>query len=106
MAVYYSLPRVKLNNLLSNFDKSFYKSWAEEIDDAVDSYFQRKALSEAPSEDIKNYLLVPTEYSQELQSDIDLCITRDRFKPSWFSKKIGSNSKKCHQKPEQPRACF
>ena len=84
MAVYYSLPRVKLNNLLSNFDKSFYKSWAEEIDDAVDSYFQRKALSEAPSEDLKNYLLVPTEDSQELQSDIDLCITRDRFNQAGF----------------------
>ena len=40
MAMCYSLPRVKLNNLLGNFDKSFYNSWAEEVDGAVDSHFK------------------------------------------------------------------
>ena len=84
----YSLPRVKLNNLLSNFNKSFYKSWAEEIDGAVDSHFKRKTLSEAPNEDIENYLLVTTEYGQEIQSDIDLHITRDGLNQASFRRKL------------------
>ena len=66
MAAYYSLPRVrlhekkkikKLNNLRSNFETSFYKNWAEEIDASFDLDFQRKIVSEEPpSNDFKNYL--------------------------------------------------
>lgn len=63
MAAYCSLPRVKLhenkkmeklNNLSSNFEKSFYKSWAKEINGAFGSDFQRKILPEVPNKDVKN----------------------------------------------------
>ena len=86
MAVYYSLPRVKLHekkkmeklkNLPSNFKKDFYQSWVKKIKGAFVSYFQRKILFEAPKEDVKNYLLATTEFGKEIQSDIDLYITLD-----------------------------
>ena len=71
----YSLPRVrlhdkketkKLNNLPINFEKNFYKSWAEQIDGVINSDFQRKVISEMVNEDVRNYLLATTEFGQEI----------------------------------------
>ena len=69
----------KCNNLPSNFKTDFYKNWLENIDSSVDSDFQRKTVSEAPSKDVKNYLLTTMEYRKQIQESIDLYITRDRL---------------------------
>ena len=53
MAVYYTLPRMrlyekkkvkKLNDQPTNFERSFHKNWTEEIDSALGSDFQRKIV--------------------------------------------------------------
>ena len=74
----------KFNELPGNFEKKFYKSWAEEIDAVIDSGFQRKIIFEAPNENVRNHLLATTEFGQEIQSDIDLHITRDRLNQASF----------------------
>ena len=74
----------KFNELPGNFEKNFYKSWAEEIDGVIDSGFQRKIIFEAPNENVRNHLLAATEFGQEIQSDIDLHITRDRLNQASF----------------------
>ena len=94
MASYYSLLRVrlrekkkvkKLNNLPNNFEMSFYKNWAEEINSTFSSNFQRKVVSEEPpSDDVKIYLLALSEFGQEIQSDVDLYMTKSRHSKTRF----------------------
>ena len=65
MAAYYSSLRVrlhekkkvkKINNLPTNFERSFYKNWAEEADSALGLDFQIKIVrEEPPGDDVKNY---------------------------------------------------
>ena len=87
MAYYSSLPTAKLhkrtrvrqlNNLPSNFETDFFKNWLDNVDSSFDSNFQRKIVYEAPSEDVKNYLLATSEFSKRMQEDIDLYITHNR----------------------------
>ena len=73
-----------LNNLSSNFETDFYKNLLENVDSSLDSDFQRKIVSEAPSKDFKNYLLTTSEYGKQIQEDIDLYITRDRLNEPSF----------------------
>ena len=79
---------INLFNLPSNFEKNFYKSWAEEIDSVINMDFQRKIVSEMPNEDVRNHLLATTEFGQEIQSDIDLYITRDRLNQASFRTRL------------------
>ena len=111
--LHYSLPRVKLhekkktkklNNLPSNFEKNFYKNWAEEIDGVINSDFQRKVIFEMVNEDVRNYLLATTEFGQEI-----VCyrfVHSKQAQPGKFSKKIRSSSKKYHYKSESTKTCF
>ena len=68
----------QLNNLPSNFETDFFKNWLDNVDSSFDSNFQRKIVYEAPSEDVKNYLLATSEFSKRMQEDIDLYITHNR----------------------------
>ena len=88
MAAFISLPHARihrknktknLNNLLSDFEETCYKYWLEVIDFSFDSYFQRKIVSEALNEDIKNFLFANSESGQEIQREIDWYITNGRL---------------------------
>lgn len=70
---YYSLPfgkvhkktRVtKLKNLPSYFENDFYKNWLDNVDSSFDLNFQRKIVSEAPNENVKNYLLATSKFGK------------------------------------------
>ena len=75
----------KPNNLPTNFERPLYKNWAEETDSALGSDFQRKIVSEEPpSNDVKNYLLATSEFGQEIQSDIDLYVTKGKLSEASF----------------------
>lgn len=94
---YYSLPfgklhkktRVtKLKNLPSNFENDFYKNWLDNVDSSFDLNFQRKIVSEAPNENVKNYLLATSKFGKCMQEDINLYITRDRLNEASFRRKL------------------
>ena len=77
----------KLNNLPRNFEKYFYKNWNKEINGTFGLDFRQKILSEAPKEVVKIYFLTTKEFGREIQSDIDLYITRDRLNKASFKRK-------------------
>ena len=99
MSAYYSLPLLrlykkekikKLNILPLNFEKSFYKSWAEDIDTRIGtSVFQQNIVrNDNPSEDVKNFLLAAYEFGQDIQSDIDLYVTKGKLNEASFRQKL------------------
>ena len=84
----YKKTRVKkLKNLPSNFETDFYKNWLDNVDSSFDLNFQRKIVSEAPNENVKNYLLATSKFGKHMQEDINLYITRDRLNETSFRRK-------------------
>ena len=88
---YYSLPRVvlnenketkKLNNLSSNYQRLFYKQQTKDLDEDIPSLVVQKIVSEGAlplTEDVQNFLLGTSEYANDIQSDIDLFVSKGRF---------------------------
>ena len=88
---YYSLPRVilnenketkKLNNLSSNYSCLFYKQQARDLDEDIHSLVAQQIVAEGGqplTDDVQNFLLGTSEYANDIQSDIDLFVTRGRF---------------------------
>ena len=65
MDVYISLSRAKIHqnkerkkfyNLPSDFEQTFCRDWLDGIDFSLGTDFQRNIVSQAPSEDVKNFL--------------------------------------------------
>ena len=89
---YYSLPCLtlneknkktkKLNNLSSNYSRLFYKEPARDLDEDIPSLAAQNIVAEGElpfTEDVRNFLLGTSEYANDIQSDIDLFVTRGRF---------------------------
>ena len=88
---YYSLPRVilnekkevkKLNNLSSNYSRLFYKQQAQDLDEGLPSLVAQHIVAtegQPLTDDVQNFLLGTSEYANDIQSDIDLFVTRGRF---------------------------
>ena len=85
--LFYSLPRVKLhkrdeikilNNFSSNYSCLFYKQKAADVDVDLPSAVAKQIVKEGQllTDDIKFFLLGMSNYAQEIQSDIDLYVTR------------------------------
>ena len=96
---YYSLPHVKLhkkdeiknlNNLTSNYSRLFYKDRANDVDIDLPSTIGSKILAEGQplTDDIKNFLLGTSDYARNIQSDIDLHVTRGRHNQASFHRKL------------------
>ena len=96
---YYSLPRgklhkeeetKKLNNLTANYSRLFYKNRANDVDVDLPSTIANKMLAEGQplTDDIKNFLLGTSEYAEDIQSDIDLYVTRGRHNQASFCRKL------------------
>ena len=96
---YYSLPRGKLhkkddiknmNNLTSNYSRLFYKNIANDVDVDLLSTVTKKILTEGQplTDDIKNFLLGTSEYARDIQSDIDLYVTRGRHNQASFRRNL------------------
>ena len=88
---YYSLPRVilnenkptkKLNNLYSNFQCLLYEQQAKDLDEGIYSLVAQQILSEGAlplTNVVQNFLLGTSEYANDIQSDIDLFLSKGRF---------------------------
>ena len=89
MAGFISLP----HNWIDNFIESFYKDWLEGIDFSQDTDFQQLLVNNAPSEDVKKYLLATNEFGKEVQGKIDLYVTNNILNKASFRSKLDPTSK-------------
>ena len=94
---YHSLPTGKLHKkteikklvkMPASNEKRFYKTLADPFDKTFDSLFQRDATKNAPSEDVKNYLLASSDFGKGNQDDINMYVTRDRLNNASFRQKL------------------
>ena len=97
---YYTLPRVilnenketkKLNNLSSNYQRLLYKQQARDLNEDIPSLVAQKIVSEGAltlTEDVQNSLLGTSEYANDIQSDIDLFVTKGRFNEASIRHKL------------------
>ena len=89
---YYPLPREilneknkkrkKLNNLSSNYSRLFYKELAKDLDEDIPSLTAQNIVAEGGlpfTKDVGKFLLGTSDYANNIQSDIDLFVTRGRF---------------------------
>ena len=99
MSAYYSLPRVRLNKKddvkkLNNFSNAylrfFYKERAKDLDVDIASIATQKVVAQNDplTDDVKNFLLTTSNYGQEIQSDIDLYVTRGKHNEASFRRKL------------------
>ena len=101
---YYSLPCgklykkddiKKLNSLTANYSRLFYRDRANDVDVDLPSTVVNKILAERQplTNDIKNFLLGTSEYAKDIQSDIDLYVTRGRHNQASFRCKLDPTEK-------------
>ena len=82
-----------MNNLPSNFVESFYRDSLDGIDFSQDTDFQQPLVKNAPSEDVKKYILATNEFGEEIQGETNLCVTNSRLDEASFRRKVDSISK-------------
>ena len=102
MKPYYSLSHAKLirkektkklKSLPVNNEEAFYKEWVKEIDKSFQSLFQQSTLTNQPlSNDVKNYRLATSEFGQDIESEIDLYVTKGHLKETSFRRKFNANN--------------
>ena len=96
---FYSLPRVKLykkddvtklNNITSNYSRLFYKQKVNDVDVDLSSVIVDKTVRERQplTEDVKIFLLGTSDYTKDIESDIDLYVTRSRHNEASFRCKL------------------
>ena len=101
---FYSLPSVKLhkkddvkklNNFSSDYSRLFYKQNAKDINTDLPSAVAKQIVKESQplTDDAKNFLLCTSNYAQEIQSDIDLYVTRGRQNEASFRQKLDTIEK-------------
>ena len=81
----------KLNNLSSNYQRLFYKQQAKDLDEDIPSLVAQKIVSEGAlplTEDVQNFLQGTSEYANDIQSDIDLFVTKGRFNEATIHHKL------------------
>lgn len=83
----------RLNNLPSNFVESFYKDWLDNINFFQDIDFQQQLVNNTSSKDVKRYLLGTSEFGEEIQGKIDLCVANNRLNKTSFRRKLDPISK-------------
>ena len=66
-----------MSKIPANYVSSFYKTLDAPLNKSFATYFQRDLLAKAPSEDVKNYLLVTGDFGKDIQDDINMYVTRD-----------------------------
>ena len=97
---YYSLQRLilnenketkKLNNLSSNYQRLSYKQQARDLDKDIPSLVAQSIVSEGVlplTDGVQNFLLRTSEYANDIQSDIDLFVTKGRFNEASIRHKL------------------
>ena len=81
----------KFNNLSSNYSRLFYKQQAQDLDEDIPSLVAHQIAAEGQdplTDDVQNFLLGTSEYVSDIQSDIDLFVTRGRFNEASIRHKL------------------
>ena len=78
----------RLNNLPDNFVRNFYRDWLDGIDFSSNTDFQHKNIKNAPSEDVKKFLFVTSEFGPEIHGKTDLHVTNNRPNKASFRRKL------------------
>ena len=61
-----------------------FKKWLRQCRFIVQFKFKKKTVSEAKSNDVKNYLLATSKFGEHVQEEVDMYITRDGLKKASF----------------------
>ena len=78
----------KLINLSSDCENTFYKDWIDGINRSLVTDFQKNNVSDAPKEDVKNFLFATSDFGEEILGETDLYITLDRLNDASFRRKL------------------
>ena len=87
----------RLNNLPSIFVQPFYKDWCNGIGFSEDTDFQQQLGSNAPSKDVKKYVLATRVFVEEKQGEIDLYVMNNRLNKASFRRKFDPQKLKIEQ---------
>ena len=80
-------------NLPSNFRESFYKDFLDGIDFSQDNDFQQQLVNNPLSKVVKIFLLATSNFSKEIQQELDLYVTNNRLNKASFRKRLNPISK-------------
>ena len=81
-------PTKKLNNLPINFVECFCKDWVNEIDFSGDTDFQQPGVNKTPSEDINKFLLVTSDFGNEIPGELNLYGMDGKLNSASFRRKL------------------
>ena len=71
------------------------------FDESFDWNFQHEIISDAPSENVQNYLLATSNFGKSMQDDINMYVTRGRLNNAILGQKLNPTAKNIfrRQKP-------
>ena len=78
----------KPSKIPASYENRFYKTLGDPFDKTFDTLFQRDAIKNAPSEDVRNYLLATSDFGKGMQDDIIMYVIRDRLNNASFRQKL------------------
>ena len=78
----------------------FYRNLAQDIDSSVNEYFFGKIANNAEtlSEDVQKYLLATSDFTKDMQDNINLNLTRDRLNNASFRQTLDPIAKNVFRK--------
>ena len=80
-------------NLPSNFTESFYKGFLDGIDFSQYNDFEQQLVNNPLGKDIKKFLLATSDFGEEIQGGLDLCVTNNRLNEASFRRRFDKISK-------------
>ena len=83
----------RLKKIPAGYKNRFYRDLGDPYDKSFDLNFQRKIINDAPSEDVKNYLLATSDFGKGMQDDINMYVPRDRLNNASFRQKVNPIAK-------------
>ena len=101
-----SLPRNRIHkkeetkklDLPSNFVESFYKDFLDGTNFSQDNDFQQQLVNNPLSENVKKFLLVTSDFGEEVQGELDLYVINNRLNETSFRRRLDPISKNIRNK--------
>ena len=80
----------RLKNFPAGYVGNFYRNLADNIDNFTGSDFYSRIVSDAElrKEDVQKYILVTSDFTKSIQTDINHYVLRDRMNNASFRQKI------------------
>ena len=85
----------RLKNFAAGYVGSFYRNLAGNDDNFIDSDFYGRIANDSnlPLEDMQKYILVTSDFTKGIQTDINHYVTKDRINNASFHQKLDPISK-------------